>query len=875
MKKQTFAIEGMSCSACAAKIEKAVRQLKGVETATVNLLQNKMQVQYDPQLLSEDNIIQTITDLGYKALPYNHFPQASRSPSLEQAKMVNPTTNEENYTHQQYRKRLWSSVVLTCILMAISMGPMMGIELPAFCNPHNNPLGFAFIQLLLLIPIIGLNKDYFSRGIRSITHGAPTMDALIALGAGASTLYGIIIIFQIGQAYSSNNLELVNSLAHNLYFDSAGMILTLISVGKYMEMRAKNTASSAVNQLLKLFPQIARRQRDTGEEIIPISQIQLGDILVVKTGDIVPTDGKILSGEGIIDESALTGEFIPVVKTVDMDVIGGSINTNGYFTMRAEKLGQETVLAQIMELLETAITSKAPIARLADKISAYFVPIIIAIAMCTFVTWYIYGASFDMAFNFAICVLVISCPCALGLATPTAIMVGSGCGAKHGILFKSAASIEKIKAIDTIILDKTGTITKGEPTITDVIIYGKFTLEHILTLVAGLEEKSQHPLARPLRQWAVDNAISIPEAINYQQESQGISGEIAEQRYYIGSVKYLSSQGINTTDIEQRMTEFATHGKTPLCLATKDGCMAIIALADTLKDSSAGAITELQEMGKTIYMLTGDRSENARYIGDILGIKNIVAEALPQDKEALIHKLQAQGHIVAMVGDGINDAPSLARADIGIAIGAGSDIALETADIILQRSNLLDLVFALKLGLATISNIKQNLFWALFYNVMAIPIAMGLFYHAYGLELSPMIAAMAMSCSSLFVVTNALRLRNFSIDRNLQKDLDLNKAFTHDGELQTNTINVEQEDSLITMENYTSTITIKGMSCMHCVKTATKALKALPHVLSVDVSLENHNATIQSTEKLTADELIQAITDVDFIPEIDDSQLNQ
>lgn len=855
----------MTCSACSSRVDKAVAKLPGIKNHSVNLLKNNMLVEFDEQILSPSEIIKAVENAGYKASLLTSNTQNNTNVS---------TPNKIDQAHQEMKNRLIISLIFAIPLFYISMGHMFNMPLPSFLLGTENAIAFAFTQFLLLLPIIFVNFKYYQIGFKTLFNLSPNMDSLIAIGSSAAIVYGIYAIYKIGFALGHNDLILAHHFSMDLYFESAGMILTLITIGKFLESRAKGKTSDAITKLMNLAPKTAIRIQNNIESEISIDKINLNDILAVKAGTSVPVDGVIIEGYGIIDESALTGEPIPCEKTINQAVIGGTINKSGYFKMRVTKIGADTALAQIINLVDEATSSKAPIAKIADKVSGIFVPIVITLAILTTIGWLIYGESLEFALSIGICVLVISCPCALGLATPTAIMVGTGKGASYGILLKSAEALETAHNLNTVVLDKTGTITQGQPHLTDVITFNQITPQEILTLIASLEKLSEHPLAEAIIQEATKQQLKLLPVDKFMQiPGGGITGIINNKRYFAGNQKLLTSYQLINKQIFNLGTKLAQMGKTPLYFAQEDTILGIIAIADTIKPSSKQAIKELNDLGLNVYMLTGDNLNTAKQIAFEVDIPstNIIADVLPQDKEAKIRQLQSQGQKVAMVGDGINDAPALARADVGIAIGAGTDIAIESANIILMKNNLLDVVTAIKLSKAVIKNIKQNLFWAFIYNIIGIPVAMGLFYLSFGLKLNPMIGAFAMSFSSLFVVSNALRLRFFKSNLNTSNLKTMNSTTTTNFQV-VNLNTIQGDDNMGLLNNLfpkknqgtKKIINIEGMMCQHCVKHATEALQAIKGVDKVEVNLEHKNATVFIDDNVTDAQLTQAIVDAGY-----------
>ena len=748
MKKQLLDITGMSCSACSSRIEKVVNRMQGVEQMSVNLLKNNAHVTFDESVVDEKAIIARIEKLGFGA-------------RVHAANVAAPVPQQDTAAQEmeEMRQRLIGSLLFAGLVFYQHMGRMWGWPLPSFILGQENELINALLQMLWCIPVLFIDRKYFIHGVRNLLSGAPNMDSLIAVGSGASFIYGLYSVFGMAYAFGHNCLDLLPGFADALYFEASAVILALVTVGKFMEARAKSHTSDAIKALMNLTPKMALVERHGLQGEIPVEEVVTGDVLIVKSGASVPVDGKIIEGSAALDESALTGESLPVDKTIGDKVIGGTINRSGYFKMEATAIGADTALAKIIALVDEATSSKAPIAKLADKVSGYFVPAVIGIAVLAAVVWLVLGASWHFALTIAISVLVISCPCALGLATPTAIMVGTGRGAKSGILIKSATALETAHKIDTVILDKTGTITAGKPVVTDILPI-KITENELLAFAAGLEKLSEHPLGEAIVAAAEAKQLVLPEAGNYKQiPGQGVTAELAGAECAAGNLKLLEALNVDVSSLMDQYDKLAAQGKTPLYFLRAGELLGCIAVADTVKATSKEAIGKLQAMGLRVLMVTGDNQATAEAIRAQVGVDEAVAQVLPQDKEAVIRKLQQEGHIVAMVGDGINDAPALARADIGIAIGAGTDIAIEAADMVLIKSDLLDVAKAICLSRRVMTNIKENLFWAFIYNAVGIPFAAGVFYTAFGWLLNPLIAAAAMSCSSVSVVTNALRLR--------------------------------------------------------------------------------------------------------------------
>lgn len=748
MKKQLLDITGMSCSACSSRIEKVVNRMQGVEQMSVNLLKNNAHVTFDESVVDEKEIIARIEKLGFGA-------------RVHAANVAAPVPQQDTAAQEmeEMRQRLIGSLIFAGLVFYQHMGRMWGWPLPGFILGQENELINALLQMLWCIPVLFIDRKYFIHGVRNLLSGAPNMDSLIAVGSGASFIYGLYSVFGMAYAFGHNRLDLLPGFADALYFEASAVILALVTLGKFMEARAKSHTSDAIKALMNLTPKMALVERHGLQGEIPVEEVVTGDVLILKSGASVPVDGKIIEGSGALDESALTGESLPVDKTIGDKVIGGTVNRSGYFKMEATAIGADTALAKIIALVDEATSSKAPIAKLADKVSGYFVPAVIGIAVLAAVVWLALGASWHFALTIAISVLVISCPCALGLATPTAIMVGTGRGAKSGILIKSATALETAHKIDTVILDKTGTITAGKPVVTDILPV-KVTENELLAFAAGLEKLSEHPLGEAIVAASEAKQLVLPEAGNYKQiPGQGVTAELAGTECAAGNLKLLEALNVDVSSLMDQYDKLAAQGKTPLYFVSAGELLGCIAVADTVKPTSKEAIGKLQAMGLRVLMVTGDNRATAEAIRTQVGVDKAVAQVLPQDKEAVVRKLQQEGHIVAMVGDGINDAPALARADVGIAIGAGTDIAIEAADMVLIKSDLLDVAKAIRLSRGVMTNIKENLFWAFIYNAVGIPFAAGVFYTAFGWLLNPLIAAAAMSCSSVSVVTNALRLR--------------------------------------------------------------------------------------------------------------------
>ena len=833
--KQKFKVTGMTCSACSAHVEKAVRKLPDVSSVAVDLLGGSMQVEFDESKLSNEQIIAAVVDAGYGAsLPAAANAKATAAP-------VN--TMEEELTGM--KRRFIASLCFLLPLFYLSMGHMMGWPLPKCFLGLENSIIYALTLLILTVPIMVINQKYYRVGFKTLIKGAPNMDSLIAVGSGAAVIYGLIALYFIGWGLGHGDISVVERYSHDLYFESAGMILTLITLGKYLETRSKGKTGQAIARLIDLAPKTATVLRDGHEVEIPVEDVVVGDLIVVRPGQSIPVDGEVMEGFSAVDESALTGESLPVEKAPGDRVLSASLNKSGSFTMKALKVGSDTTLSQMIALVEEAAASKAPIAKLADKVAGIFVPAVISIAILTAAIWLLTGHTAEQALTSGIAVLVISCPCALGLATPVAIMVGTGKGAEHGVLFKSAEALETLHTVNTVVLDKTGTITEGTPKVTDILPCPGVSEQELLRLAAALENPSEHPLAQAIVTAAKERGISLPAAEQFEAiHGKGVIGTIEGASLMAGNAAMLEEYGVDTSAQSTLAAQLAEQGKTPLFFVKNQVLLGIVAVADTVKVSSKTAVERLRQLGLDVVMLTGDNKRTAAYIAQEVGVTDVIAEVLPTDKEQQIRLLQEQGKKVAMIGDGINDAPALARADVGIAIGAGADVAIESADVVLMKSDLTDAVTAVRLSKATIRNIRQNLFWAFFYNIICIPLAAGAFYSLLHIQLSPMLAAAAMSLSSVCVVSNALRLRFFKGEPGQApaKDIEINEC----------------KGELIAMEKK---VIIEGMMCMHCRAHAEKALNAIEGVTAT-VDLESKTAIV--TGEVSDDAIKAAIAEAGY-----------
>lgn len=836
--KEKFDVTGMSCSACSAHVEKAVSKVPGVDAVQVNLLQNSMVVEFKEDKTDTGKIIDAVAEAGYGA----------SVKGKEAPKEANAVQKETADAAGAMKRRLGWSLAFLAVLMYVSMGHMFGWPLPGILKDHENIMVFALTQLFLTLPVMYLNRKYFENGFKTLLHGAPNMDTLVAMGSTAAAVYSVSQLYVMGYALGRGEMERAHAGAMNLYFEAAAMILALVTIGKYMESRSKSRTSDAITRLMDLAPRTALVLRDGVETEIPTGEVRVGETVIVKPGKSIPVDGILLEGSGTVDESAITGESIPVEKKAGDRLTGATVNRAGYFQMKADRIGEDTTLSRIIRLVEEAGGSKAPIARLADKVSGIFVPVVLTIAVITIAVWLLLGQSFSFALASGIAVLVISCPCALGLATPTAIMVGTGRGAEQGILIKSGESLETAHLVDTVVLDKTGTVTKGHPAVTDLLTAPEATEEKLLKFAASLEQASEHPLAEAIVERARERSVRLLKASDFEAAAgQGVSGTVEGKSVLAGNLRMMKAHQVDLKGMESRGEALAEEGKTALYIAADRELLGILAVADPVKETSREAIRELEKMGLSVVMLTGDHEKTARAIQKQLGITRVVAEVLPQDKEREVRRLQEEGHRVAMVGDGINDAPALARADVGIAIGAGTDVAIESADIVLMRSDLLDAAAAIQLSRAVIRNIKQNLFWAFFYNALGIPLAAGVFYPFLGWQLNPMFGSAAMSFSSVFVVSNALRLKAFRPTFYRKKSSEAETSAP--AEIEATPKTSQKEDP--TMKK---TMKIEGMMCSHCTGRVDKALNALEGV-EATVSLEDKAAYVTLSGEVS-DELL-------------------
>ena len=951
--KERYHVTGMSCSACSSHVEKAVNKLENVEKASVNLLTETMDVTYDETKITSAEIIEAVVKAGYGASVMTEGSAAGaggQSTSGNAGSIGRSAADGKQELQQKLdadaramKWRLGISIGFLVPLMYVSMHHMLkewfGIPVPAFIvntmHGNANAMNFALTQFLLLLPILYVNRKFFSVGFKTLAHRSPNMDSLIALGSGAALVYGIFAMYRISYGLGYGDMAVVEHYSHDLYFESSGTILTLITVGKYLESRSKGKTSEAITKLMNLAPKVAILVTWDGQEKeVPTESLQKGDVFLVKPGSLVPVDGIVLEGNSSVDEAAITGESVPVEKQAGDHVVSATVNKAGFLKCRADRVGDDTTLAQIIRLVEEASASKAPIAQLADKVAGVFVPTVMTISLITLIVWLLNGATAEFAISTAIAVLVISCPCALGLATPVAIMVGTGVGAGNGILIKTGEALQQAKEIDTVVLDKTGTITSGKLKVEEVGGYqSDFPADAMMQIAAALEKKSEHPLAEAVVEYAESFRLTIPEIVDFKATfGRGVEGALAADfraveatkndgptavfyagklsngsntsgngtrkapptgntvpdtgsvfpagtKFYVGNLAFLQEKNITLPQgAAEGLNRMADEGMTPLLVAQEGRFLGIIGISDTVKATSYEAINAWEKMGVRVIMLTGDNRRTAEAVRQKLGISEVVAEVLPQDKEKKVSELKAQGHKVAMIGDGINDAPALAAADVGMAIGAGTDVAMESADIILMKNDLRDAVTAMKLSRAVIRNIKENLFWAFFYNCIGIPLAAGVLYPAFQIRLNPMFGAAAMSLSSIFVVGNALRLRGFKsgftplkkgTPKASHKETEIAHAAAEEEQCilitpveQNNRQDVKQEKERT--NTMTKVISIEGMMCNHCTGTVQKALEAVEGVKVVTMSLEQKNATVELASDVADEVLTKAVVDAGY-----------
>ena len=841
-----YRITGMSCSACSANVEKKVRSLKGVNVAEVYLMKNQLSVDFDQEMLTDMDIIKAVTQIGYGASVWQKN-QTNNIQKVDQKK-----ESEGDPETKAMKQRLIYSIVWLIPLMYISMGHMVHLPLPSFMTGIRYGVNFALMQVIFTLPILYLNRKFFQIGLKALRYRVPNMDSLVAVGSGAAFLYGVFAIFRMSTGLAQNNLEVVARYHGDLYFESAAMILTLVTLGKFLETKSKGKTSRAVEKLMDLVPKQSLVERDGQERWIPSDQLVVNDIIIVKQGGAIGGDGTIIEGFGTVDEATITGESLPVEKTIGDSLTSGTVVLSGFMKFRADKVGNETMLSQIIKLVDEAGASKAPIAKLADRVAGIFVPTVMGISALAGVVWMLAGYDFEFALARAITVLVISCPCALGLATPTAIMVGTGKGAEQGILIKTAESLERLKDVDTIVFDKTGTLTEGKPEVVDFTWTKTDKKQEALMYIGALEAKSEHPLSQAIlafvdkseldeqsyKEMVVNDYTAVP--------GGGLGAWVNKQEVVCGNRRFMKDKKINIEECEIA-SSWEHEGRTVLYFGIDGVYQGAFAIADKVKSNAKNMINQLKKLGLHTVMLTGDQETTAETVRKQLGVEQLFAQVLPQEKEEKIAQLQSKGHIVAMVGDGVNDAPALVRADVGVAIGGGTDIAIESADIILVHHDITVVVQAIKLSRAVIRNVKQNLFWAFFYNVLGIPVAAGVLIPAFGIQLNPMMGAAAMSLSSVFVVTNALRLRNFGKKEKRIQLQQVEQSGTKKGE-----IKMKKE------------VIIQGMMCQHCQKSVKDALMALHGVGQVDVNLEEKKATVEVDVTVTDKMLTKAVENAGY-----------
>ncbi len=841
IRKEKFRVTGMTCAACQANVEKATCKLQGIQKAEVNLLAQQLTVTFDDEVTTEDDIINAVTDIGYGAALQSNTKKSTLKSQWDERK------ENDRKTIKAMKNRLVLSIIFLAVLMYIAMGSMLHLPLPAILTGTENALINSILQLLLTIPVMIINRRFYVSGFKGFIKRASNMDTLVAVGSGASFIYGVFVIFMMAYCATRGNIEMLAHYSHQLYFESCAMILTLVTVGKYFETRAKGKTGDALGKLIDLAPKTANIIKNGKEITVEASDIAEGDIVIIRPGEQIPVDGTITEGNGYVDQSAVTGESLPVEKSVGDKVISATLNKNGTFYMTATRVGENTTLAQIIRLVDEAGATKAPIARLADKVSGVFVPIVLIISAITFILWLISGAEPESALSFAITVLVISCPCALGLATPVAIMAGTGKAAENGILVKTATALETAGSVDTIVLDKTGTVTEGKMSVSDIYVADPELSEAAFLKICGsVEHGSEHPVALAIRERTRN--LTLYQVADFSSlTGKGIYGTIDNHKYLAGNRRFLTENNIDCSGIDTTINEYASQGKTPLIFARESEVIGVIAVADTLRQDSIKAIDLFRKWDKKVVMLTGDNKSAAEFIGKKAGVDEIYSDLLPAEKEQIIRELKNAGHKIAFFGDGINDAPALVSADVGIAIGAGTDIAIDSADIVLINNTLLDGAKAIELSKAVMRNIKINLFWAFFYNVLGIPLAAGVFYPALGLKLTPMIGSAAMSMSSLCVVSNALRLRFFK-----------SKFIADKKTISPVQIDTEEKKGIDIM---TKTFNVEGMMCPRCEAHVVKALTAIDGVEGAVASHERNTATVTLNKDVADDVLIKAIVD--------------
>lgn len=862
MDQKVFDVQGMTCASCSAHVEKAANSVSGVSEARVNLLKNSMEVDYDGNPDTLKQISDAVHKAGYEATPRSDKKDSAAATTAD-------ATDASEKAVKQKRVELISSMAFAIPLLYLAMSEMIGAPIPSAVSGMNGMMNLALTELLLCIPILFICRHYFISGFRALLHGSPNMDSLIALGSAASFAYSVVSLYQMANAFVAGDIVAAHQAMHGMYFETAGVILALISLGKFFEARAKGHTTGAISALMNLAPKTAILVKDGIEQEVPAETVMVGDVLVVRAGQSIPVDGQLIEGEGSVDESAITGEPVPVSKVVGDSVTGATVSTGGWFKMRATAVGDDTTLAGIIRLVDEATSSKAPIERLADSIAGVFVPVVIGIALVTFAAWFFFvtPGDFAVALSYAVAVLVISCPCALGLATPTAIMVGTGLGASNGILVKSAEALEGAVRATVVVLDKTGTLTEGKPSVTDVLCAGGTSENQLLEYAYALEQKSEHPLAQAIVTYAQEKlGESAGSFVDIHEFSQvaggGLTAKVGEKRLVAGNARLMEQEGISTQELTSQAQQLAEQAKTPLYFALEGKLLGVIAVADKVKQTSASTIARLRAMGVKSVMLTGDQATTANVIGKELGVDQVISDVLPSQKESYIRQFQDAGENVVMVGDGINDAPALARANVGIAIGAGTDVAIESADIVLMKSDPADVATSIELSRATMTNIKENLFWALFYNSICIPVAMGLLY-PFGFSLNPMIAAAAMGFSSVFVVCNALRLRTWkpkNASSVTRQDVHDTKPVIAAQSKSTNDASASQKE-----ESYMEKkLNVEGMTCQHCVAHITQALEAVEGVSKATVSLDEKSAVVELSSDVADSALVDAVVQAGY-----------
>lgn len=862
MDQKVFDVQGMTCASCSAHVEKAANSVSGVSEARVNLLKNSMEVDYDGNPDTLKQISDAVHKAGYEATPRSDKKESAAATTAD-------ATDASEKVVKQKKIELISSMAFAIPLLYLAMGEMIGAPVPPAVSGMNGMMNLALTELLLCIPILFICRHYFIGGFRAFLHGSPNMDSLIALGSAASFAYSVVSLYQMANAFVAGDIAAAHHAMHGMYFETAGVILALISLGKFFEARAKGHTTGAISALMNLAPKTAILVKDGIEQEVPADTVMVGDVLVVRAGQSIPVDGQLIEGEGSVDESAITGEPVPVSKTVGDSVTGATVSTGGWFKMRVTAVGDDTTLAGIIRLVDEATSSKAPIERLADSIAGVFVPVVIGIALVTFAAWFVFVApgDFAVALSYAVAVLVISCPCALGLATPTAIMVGTGLGASNGILVKSAEALEGAVRATVVVLDKTGTLTEGKPSVTDVLCAGGTSEHQLLEYAYALEQKSEHPLAQAIVTYAQEElGESAGNSLDVQEFSQvaggGLTAKVGGKRLVAGNARLMEQEGISTQELASQAQQLAEQAKTPLYFTLEGKLLGVIAVADKVKQTSASTIARLRAMGVKSVMLTGDQATTANVIGTELGVDQVISDVLPSQKESYIRQFQDAGDNVVMVGDGINDAPALARANVGIAIGAGTDVAIESADIVLMKSDPADVATSIELSRATMTNIKENLFWALFYNTICIPVAMGLLY-PFGISLNPMIGAAAMGFSSVFVVCNALRLRTWkpkNTSSATRQDAHDTKPVIDVQSKSTNDASASQKE-----ESYMEKkLNVEGMSCQHCVAHVTQALEAVEGVSKATVSLDEKSAVVELSSDVADSALVDAVVQAGY-----------